>query len=250
MGIRKQPFGYRVEMGEVVLHAQEAKLVEYIFQQYLCGASFNILVAQLREQPIPYDEGRLWNKNMVARILEDRRYTGDGAYPAIIDQKTLSRVLEKRNAKQAPTQKTEVQKLLRRLSGHTATKQMEQQVLSLLNSLIASPERITLPETENLPQTTEQVLQRELDTLMDQQPIDEEAAQKLILAIATARYSSINPNQYETIRLHRLLSKHELMTELDAELLQSSVSAILCYRDGTMDIRLKNHQMIGRSETV
>ena len=41
MGIRKQPFGYRVEMGEVVLHAQEAKLVEYIFQQYLCGASFN-----------------------------------------------------------------------------------------------------------------------------------------------------------------------------------------------------------------
>lgn len=250
MGIRKQPFGYRVEMGEVVLHAQEAKLVEYIFQQYLCGASFNILVAQLREQTIPYDEGRLWNKNMVARILEDRRYTGDGAYPAIIDQKTLSRVLEKRSAKQAPTQKTEVQKLLRRLSGSTATKQMEQQVLNLLNGLIASPERITLPETENLPQPPVQVLQRELDTLIDQQPIDEEAAQKLILAIAAARYSSINPNQCETIWLRRLFSKHELMTELDAELLQSSVSAILCYRDGTMDIQLKNHQMIGRSETV
>ena len=62
MGIRKQPFGYRVEMGEVVLHIQEAKLVEYIFQQYLSGASFNTLVAQLREQSIPYDEGKLWNK--------------------------------------------------------------------------------------------------------------------------------------------------------------------------------------------
>ena len=59
MGIRKQPFGYQVKMGEIVLHAQEAKLVEYIFQQYLSGASFNILVAQLREQPIPYDEGKL-----------------------------------------------------------------------------------------------------------------------------------------------------------------------------------------------
>ena len=86
--------------------------------------------------------------------------------------------------------------------------------------------------------------------MIDQQPIDEEAAQKLILAIAAARYSSINPNQCETIWLRRLFSKHELMTELDAELLQSSVSAILCYRDGTMDIQLKNHQMIGRSETV
>ena len=222
MGIRKQPFGYRVD----------------------------ILVAQLREQPIPYDEGRLWNKNMVARILEDRRYTGDGAYPAIIDQKTLSRVLEKRSAKQAPAQKTEAQKLLRRLSGHTATEQMEQQVLNLLNGLIISPERITLAKPEHLPPIPEQTLQRELDTVMEQQSIDEDAAQKLILAIAAAQYSAIDPNQYETIRLRKMLSKQERMTELDAELLQSSVSAILCYRDGTMDIQLKNHQMIGRSETV
>lgn len=250
MGNRKQPFGYRVEMGEVVLHTQEAQLVEYIFQQYLSGASFNLLVAQLREQPIPYDEGKLWNKNMVARILEDQRYTGEGGYPAIADQETLRKVLEKRSAKQAPAQKTEAQKLLRRLSGHTATKQMEQQVLNLLNGLIVSPERITLPKQEHLSHTPEQALQRELDTVMEQQPMDEDAAQELILAIAAVQYSAIDPNQYETVRLRRLFSKHELMTELDAELLQSSVSAILCYRDGTMDIRLKNHQMIERSETV
>ena len=93
-------------------------------------------------------------------------------------------------------------------------------------------------------------MQRELDTVMEQQPIDEDAAQKLILAIAGAQYSAIDPNQFETIRLRRLFSKHELMTELDAELLQSSVSAIQCYSNGTLDIRLKNHQMIGRSETV
>lgn len=250
MGIRKQPFGYQMEMGEVVLHAKEAKLVEYIFQQYISGASFNTLVAKLREQPIPYHEGKLWNKNMVARILEDHRYTGEGGYPAITDQETLSKVFEKRSAKQAPTQKTEAQKLLRRLSGHTATRQMEQQVLSLLNGLIASPERITLPKREHLPYTPEQALQRELDSVMEQQPIDEGAAQKLILAIAAAQYSAIDPNQYETVRLRRLFSKHEPMTELDAKLLQSSVSAILCYSNGTLDIRLKNHQMIGRSETV
>lgn len=250
MGIRKQPFGYQVEMGEVVLHTQEAKLVEYIFQQYISGASFNTLVAKLREQPIPYHEGKLWNKNMVARILEDHRYTGEGGYPAITDQETLSKVFEKRSAKQAPAQKTEAQKLLRRLSGHTATRQMEQQVLSLLNGLIASPERITLPKREHLPYTPEQALQRELDSVMEQQPIDEGAAQKLILAIAAAQYSAIDPNQYETVRLRRLFSKHEPMTELDAKLLQSSVSAILCYSNGTLDIRLKNHQMIGRSETV
>lgn len=157
MGNRKQPFGYRVVTGEIVLHSQEAKLVEYIFQQYLSGASFNILVAELREQPILYDEGKLWNKNMVTRILEDRRYTGESDYPAIIDQETLSKVLEKRNAKQVPGRKTDAQKLLRRLSGYTATKRMEQQVLNLLNSLITSPDRITFPEPEDLLQPQEQV---------------------------------------------------------------------------------------------
>ena len=70
MGNRKQPFGYRVVMGEIALHPQESKLVEYIFQQYLAGATYNTLVEELREQAIPYDEGKLWNKNMVARILE------------------------------------------------------------------------------------------------------------------------------------------------------------------------------------
>ena len=93
-------------------------------------------------------------------------------------------------------------------------------------------------------------MQKELDAVMEQQPIDEDAAQNLILAIAAAQYSAIDPNQYETIRLRRLFSRHELMAELDDELMQSSVSAILCYKDGTIDIRLKNHQIIGRSETV
>lgn len=98
MGNRKQPFGYRVVMGEIALHPQESKLVEYIFQQYLAGATYNTLVEELREQAIPYDEGKLWNKNMVARILEDSRYTGERGYPPVIDREALEKALEKRSA--------------------------------------------------------------------------------------------------------------------------------------------------------
>ena len=93
MGNRKQPFGYRVVMGEIALHPQESKLVEYIFQQYLAGATYNTLVEELREQSIPYDEGKLWNKNMVARILEDSRYTGECGYPPVIDREALEKAL-------------------------------------------------------------------------------------------------------------------------------------------------------------
>lgn len=247
---RKQPFGYRVEMGAVVLHSQEAMLVKYIFQQYISGASYNQLVTVLREQPIPYDEGKLWNKNMVARILEDHRYAGESGYPAITTPETLDRVRAKRSAKQSPVQKTKAQKLLRQLSGHTATERMEQQVLAFLNSLIASPERIASSQKDYSPQPHQQKIQRELDNAMNQLPVDEDVAKDLILTLAAAQYAAINADVYETVRLRRLFSAYEAMSELDATLLQASVTTILCHRDGTLEIQLKNHQRIGRSETA
>lgn len=249
MGKRKQPFGYRMEMGEIVLHLQEAKVVEYIFLQYTTGATYNTLVAELRNQPVPYDEGKTWNKNMVARILEDTRYTGQSGYPAIIQKKMLERALEKRSAKQVPNQKTDAQKLLRRLSGHTATERTEQQVLNLLNSLIRNPDLIKLPYAVSPIVSDESQLQDELNTAMGYQPIDEDAAQRLILSIAAAQYSAIGSGEYETARLQRVFSQCQPVTELDAEMLRSTVSAIQIYSDGSLDIRLKSNQIIGRSKT-
>lgn len=80
MGNRKLPFGYHMELGKIVPHPPEAVLVKHVFQAYIAGESYNSLVEWLREQKIPYDVGRVWNKNMVARILEDRRYIGDKGY--------------------------------------------------------------------------------------------------------------------------------------------------------------------------
>ena len=81
MGNRKQPFGYKMALGEIVIQEAEARLVQEIFRRYIAGESLNELTEALRQQTIPYDEGRLWNKNMVARILADIRYTGEKGYP-------------------------------------------------------------------------------------------------------------------------------------------------------------------------
>ena len=246
MSNRKQPFGYKVVMGEIVHHPQEAKLVEYIFRQYLSGSTFNALVAELRNQPTPYDVGKVWNKNMVARILEDKRYTGDRGYPPIIEQEMLNKVLEMRSTKQVSVPKTEAQRLLRRLSGHTDTKQMEQEVLSLLNRVIENPACIKTPDTKPMDSSNIQELQRELDAVMGCQPIDEEAAHKLIQAIAATQYSAISSCEYETVRLQQIFTRYQPMTELDAKLLQVSVAAILVHSDGSLQIKLKNNQVIER----
>lgn len=220
MGNRKQPFGYRVVMGEIVIHPQEAELVEHIFRKYLAGAALSTLVEELREQSIPYNEGKVWNKNMVARILEDERYTGEHDYPPVIDREILTRALAKRRAKHVPSQKTQAQKILRRLSGQAATKSMELQVLNVLNRLVTSPERVKLPETMPSNQSEVHRLQHELEQVMEGQPIAEreyfmESSEEAVEMDAKTRIMSIylmdmlqkNPCYMETLGIEAVMER-------------------------------------------
>ena len=125
MGNRKLPFGYQMRMGEIVRSEPEAKAVQDIFLQYTLGASLKEIAEQMSRSGPTYDEGKSWNKNMVARILEDSRYTGERGYPPVIDREALEKALEKRSAKQTAAPKTDTQKLLRRFSGRPSTARME-----------------------------------------------------------------------------------------------------------------------------
>ena len=84
MGNRKLPFGYQMRFGDVIPHPDEAEAVQKIYQNYLAGASFRQIAEGLQAQGIPYDGAKPWNKNMVARILENERYTGIGPFPALV----------------------------------------------------------------------------------------------------------------------------------------------------------------------
>ena len=55
MGNRKLPFGYKMVMGEIVIHPQEAQAVQGIYARYLAGASFNDITDHLKEKGPPYD---------------------------------------------------------------------------------------------------------------------------------------------------------------------------------------------------
>ena len=96
MGNRKQPFGYKMEFGEIVPQPQEAETVRSIYLQYLAGASFKQLAEQLQTEDAPYDVDKPWNKNMVARILEDDRYIGRKNFPALIEAEQFRAAQERR----------------------------------------------------------------------------------------------------------------------------------------------------------
>lgn len=243
---RKLPFGYRMEFGEIVIHPLEAVTVQEIFRQYISGESYKSLVNSLREQNVPYDQGKLWNKNMVARILENRKYTGTQGWPVIITKEQYDRANEKRTSKVTPPKKTEAQKILSKLCRGGPAADAEQAVLWLLNGLIAHPEQICVPKDPIANAMRTNGLSQALKQELEQQPVNEDAAKKLALELASTRYADIGNQEYETVRLQRLFEQHTPMQELDAALLRSAISEVRIRRS-SISILLKNGQIAERS---
>ena len=149
MGNRKLPFGYQRCFGDIVPHAAEAEAVRKIYQNYLAGASFRQIAEGLQAQGIPYDGDKQWNKNMVARILENERYTGIGPFPALVPAE-LFRAVQDRRIQTAPERtQTPAEKELRKLCGGVPPGYVERQVLGILNRLIHDPQLIAYTPKDN-----------------------------------------------------------------------------------------------------
>ena len=205
----------------------------------------NELTESLRQQDIPYDEGRLWNKNMVARILADTRYTGEKEYPKLIDKEQLIAANEKRSNKPQLPKKTKAQKVLRRLCGTLPSERVEKSVTDLLNSLANCPDCIQ--HQRSFTPATHSKTQAALDSALEQQPIDVDSAKVLILRLAAEQYAALGNEEYEKTRLRRLFSAFECVAELNADLLKNTVSEVLMTCQN-VKLRLKNGQVIERSD--
>ena len=245
MGNRKLPFGYQMRMGEIIRNEPEAKAVQDIFLRYTLGASLKEISEQMSKTGPTYDAGKSWNKNMVARILENTKYTGIDSYPKLVDIKLFEAADEKRQTKQRLQERTPAQKALKRVCSKPPTLEIEQQVTHLLGRLAKQPERITQPARTSKPMNTN--TQAELDEVLNIQPLDEDAARNLICKLAQEQYDAIGNEEYETERLRRLFAAFECTAELNAELLQSAVSAVLVTRQ-TVRLQLKNGQIIGKED--
>ena len=240
---RKRPFGYKMEFGEIVLHPTEAETVRWIYDSYLAGASYNALVDKLRKRGVPYDGDKPWNKNMAARILADRRYTGEGGFPSIIPEGQFHMVQARRQERTTPCKKSPAQKELRKLCGGSPPAWVERQVLGLLNRLIQCPERITCPVLEDELPPEVKKLRRGLDELLRRPPVDEVQTRDLAFRLAALQLNAIGPEEYETLGLRRLFQERAPMVELEHELLHKSVRRITV-SNGAVTVLLKNNQTL------
>ena len=216
---RKMVFGYRMELGDIVPSPNEAETVRYIYTRYLAGVSFQCLANELNQKALPYHTGKSWNKNMVARILEDSRYVGADLYPPIISAEQLQAVRERGRG--------------------CAVKRIRK----ALNLLIDDPLRISMMASAVCDTAEIRQLQQELDTLLQTPPVDEDTARQKALEVASLKLASAKTEEYESHRLRNIFETHPKMDALDAALLKQSLRKIECHGD-TVCLLLKNGQWL------
>lgn len=95
---RYLPYGYKIENGKTALEPHEAEIIRRIYRAYAKGLSYKTIAEQLTAEGICYlPEKSVWNKNRVARILQNERYDGSEKYPAILEasQRQAAKTMQK-----------------------------------------------------------------------------------------------------------------------------------------------------------
>ncbi len=285
MKLRYIPFGYRLSGGSLIAHDTEAKLVLMIFKRYLAGESYSQIAAALDASGVPYSEGASrWNKNMVGRILQNRKYIGGNGYPplvadedfqqsallqqmkytrkdirtspeiAALKRKTVcgecgaryERIIDNRFGERWKCKNTGCLPTVKITDAHLTA-----QVVSMLNRMIQNPHKIEIPTTESEPYNLEITrLTNEINRELDKPDCNEDYVRTLIMARAALQYEYC-PDvllQAKAKKLRELLGDNVLISKLDTELFLQAVDAVIIYPDGDVSLKLINGQIIQKTE--
>ena len=107
---------------------------------------------------------------------------------------------------------------------------------------------ITMLSAPNKVNTELDALQAELQDMMERLPVDEERVREKLMELTVAMYEAIDPREYETRRLQAIFENERPRTDLDADLIEHTISAVAVDSLGRVKIRLKNDQIIERRE--
>ena len=243
---RNIPFGYMMRGGEIVLHPEESAAVREIFDMYLRGMSLKSIAASMT---VPYNVDKVWNKNMVSRILENEKYIGADGYPAVIEENMFRKVNEIKQRKAAACICTDEKKkyLHSLISGGSSLTESEVDglLVSVINKLIAKPELAAPDKPQEYAPTSEIAdMEQRLADLMQDMTADIDKITKLIADIASTKYEACPyDNRDRTMKIIDLLTCLDLLDTLDIGLSKQIVKAVYINK-GIVAVELINGKEI------
>ncbi len=144
---RNIPFGYCVINGKYALNIAESQVVQKIFSDYIGGKSLKVIASEMK---IPYNTAKtVWNKNMVCRVLENKKYIGENGYPQIVEKhefEQAARIKAERTTYRKPITKIISQKnyaaMITEYEPTEKIKQMANEINRLIDSENTNMEKI------------------------------------------------------------------------------------------------------------
>ncbi len=270
MAYRKIPFGYCMREGHICIVEAEAEAVRMIFTSYAEGNSYEALAEWLNNGALAYFPGKRWNKNTVARMLQDERYLGSRAYPAIISEEVFGSRKPNTSGKSNCPQIKDIRilahcgvcgKAVRRERMDTwrcphcmtsAVRTTDQQLMDstaeLLWGLCEHPDAVGLPPAADVEGSGILAAKNDFDHELERAEFDESAAREKAISLAAARFNALGSEAYETMRIQYILAKMEQSGGLDTALLRQITSAIQIHPTGEISLKLKNGQIIERND--
>jgi hypothetical protein len=234
--------------GRITVNDFEANAVKEIFSRYISGESYMNIANAMEANGVCYHLGKLeWNKNMVKRILENSKYTGETGYPLIVSADDFERVKMLQSDKTAGYREiTEAERLIRSKlinTGNIRIRQLaaplESRVTALLNEFIKEPEILNIkPLNVPAPSAETVKLQHELNREFGRSEFNVDYAVTLVFALAAEKYDELPDvtlyNQLTELKAE--LSRQEPLAEFDSELFSKIADKVTIDADGELSL--------------
>ena len=276
MKLRTILYGYEMKNGQMAVVESEAAVVRNIFASYIEGKSLKEIAQLLTEQGATYYlEKNEWNKNMVSRILDNSNYVGEGEYPSIIP-KTDFELATKRKSKMSGTQ-TELPAITTLIKSKTVCAQCGRKMgrinkwcsrekwvcpnsckvdmyygdkellggtLAVLNQAVQSPGMLATVSSSRKYEPTLEITrqEKEIERMMEQTGIEFGVISKMALQCVAHKYECC-PYDKSLALTEALMEKFRsmpMLSELDNDLVRTTVKQISINRDGSLTVEFIN----------
>ena len=269
------PFGYRMAGGQIEIVPEESSLLQNLFDNYLKGASLIKLAETAQQTGIKFRENtERWNKNMIARMLDDERYWNDNGFPPIVSKEIGSAITALR--KQKTTSQCPIQFIKKKLvccicgeninrNGKNAPRirwdcpkcgwyfgpitdnELKKEVTEKLLAVCRNPQ-VAEPDQQPTNSLSIQAvrLTNEINQLLDQREVDTDRLLPLILECAAEKYKtcSIKESDHLTIKIKALFQEHSNDEELNRELFEQTIKQVILQPDGSIKFQLLNGKIV------
>lgn len=257
------PYGYLMQMCKIEINKVESEIVKAIYIKYSQGESYKKIADELTIKEVRYTKDKTtWNKNMVARILQNSIYVGEDGYPQIIPEE-LSQKVKSVSKPYTQTESKEIKeikpllycevcggKVKRRFKSSTNERwfcendiehishklkddDIQEQLVEVIETKLSKHqfiERLSIITSIEIEE-----LERKIEHLLNADQIDVELSRQSIIKLAELRYASLQDTMHMKEEALNKLTSNALD---NAEALKEVIEKVLISGYGIKQINI------------